>query len=74
MKRIPMFYVMQINLENGWTMFNCDLGSWAHRLNARGVKCYPKAQADEIIKKSVESDKRFYPACWQRYKYVLVEM
>ena len=77
MKRIKKFYIMQVNLANGWTMFKCSGGSWVHRLSgniSNPPETYLEEKANEIIKKQIEKDKQMYPACWQRYKYVLIEL
>ena len=72
-----MFYVMQVNLDNGWTCFKCSDGGWAHRLKGNVlsvVESYPEPEAKRIIEEAIEKDKQLYPACWERYKYVLVEL
>ena len=74
MKKTPMYYVMEIDLENGWTMFNCSLGSWAHHFTHPAIQCYTKEEATEIIEKTIERNKKTQPACCDRFKYVLVEL
>lgn len=77
MRRVKKFYIMQVNLDNGWTVFRCSEGSWVHKLRGSISSCpetYLEEKANEIIKRQIERDKQMFPACWQRYKYVLVEL